>query len=151
MSNDTVFNDIFPERFCQHCKEYVIPEPTGQTHPDHGYYLYCPTCGRWVAWGGKKAVIKDIDGKRKKSSRWNAKRLNVSKCQICGREKWQLHDIESLEIHHIEPIAENGPDTPENIIVACTACHKMIHYLKTYLNDHNRVFAETHSANNPAA
>lgn len=33
-----------------------------------------------------------------------------------------------LEIHHIKPLGENGPDTVENTVALCPNCHRMAHY-----------------------
>jgi 5-methylcytosine-specific restriction protein A len=33
-----------------------------------------------------------------------------------------------LEVHHVRPLAEGGPDTIDNACAACPACHRRLHY-----------------------
>jgi 5-methylcytosine-specific restriction endonuclease McrA len=42
-----------------------------------------------------------------------------SKCQRCGMK-------EHLSIHHMIPIASDGADVLENIIVLCDSCHDLV-------------------------
>lgn len=50
-------------------------------------------------------------------------------CEICG---WQgfIKDDGSryIEVHHIVPLSEGGPDTLENTAALCPNCHKAIHF-----------------------
>lgn len=50
-------------------------------------------------------------------------------CRICGwnRAKWTREDPRFLELHHVEHHARRGPNTRENLIVACNRCHDDIH------------------------
>jgi hypothetical protein len=43
------------------------------------------------------------------------KRDNKTCCK-CGRQK-------PLELHHIKPVADGGPDEVSNLITLCSACH----------------------------
>lgn len=33
-----------------------------------------------------------------------------------------------LEVHHVRPLADGGPDTPENVVAICPNCHRELHY-----------------------
>ncbi|MBB2823277.1 UNVERIFIED_ORG: 5-methylcytosine-specific restriction protein A [Rhizobium esperanzae] len=33
-----------------------------------------------------------------------------------------------LEVHHVRPLAEGGPDSTDNAIAACPACHRRFHH-----------------------
>ena len=33
-----------------------------------------------------------------------------------------------LEVHHVIPLSENGPDTVENAVALCPNCHREIHH-----------------------
>lgn len=65
----------------------------------------------------------------------NYQEFLIRKSQIGGRTTEMLGDG-TLEIHHKIPVSEGGSDTPENILVLCTADHKMVHHQRTYLNKH---------------
>lgn len=41
------------------------------------------------------------------------------RCYICGRS----YPASSLEVDHVIPLAEGGPDTPGNLRPACRRCH----------------------------
>lgn len=36
--------------------------------------------------------------------------------------------IPFLEVHHLRPLSEGGPDTPDNAIAICPNCHRQLHY-----------------------
>ena len=52
------------------------------------------------------------------------------------KAKTRLGTHETLEIHHKIEINDGGQDIKENILVVCTHCHKLIHHVRTYMNDH---------------
>lgn len=41
-------------------------------------------------------------------------------CQLCGSRQ-------NLEVHHLEPRGRSGPDTMENLLTLCAACHRRQH------------------------
>ena len=45
-------------------------------------------------------------------------------CQICGDREGDPHCV--LHAHHIEPRAQGGPDTPDNVITLCDLCHAVV-------------------------
>lgn len=52
-----------------------------------------------------------------------------STCQCCKRGGEQYVDI--LDYHHILPVFLGGADTPENGIMLCVACHRLVHLYST--------------------
>lgn len=66
-------------------------------------------------------------------------------CECCGRPApFTLADgTPYLEVHHVQPLANSGEDTPGNVVAICPNCHKEAHYgaraadlaaeLRTYL------------------
>lgn len=42
-----------------------------------------------------------------------------------------------LEIHHIIPLSKGGADIPENTVLLCDLCHKMVHSKKITLELYN--------------
>ena len=35
-----------------------------------------------------------------------------------------------LEVHHVRPLGEGGPDVPDNAIAICPNCHRQLHFGK---------------------
>lgn len=52
-----------------------------------------------------------------------------STCQCCKRGGEQYVDI--LDYHHILPVFLGGADTPENGIMLCVSCHRLVHLYST--------------------
>lgn len=52
------------------------------------------------------------------------------KCELCGKDAPFLRSDGSpfLEIHHIAPLSENGPDTVHNAAALCPNCHRECHH-----------------------
>lgn len=46
-------------------------------------------------------------------------------CKICGISGMEF--VEVLDIHHIQEVYLGGSDDIDNLITACTVCHKLIH------------------------
>jgi len=128
-------NTVFVPLPCKQCGKKVEPVHHGEINPTHGYKLFCPDCNTFIGWGGKSQPIKNGNGERERSSQWTAKRLGFDACQICLRHKNHL-GAGRLEVHHVIPIEEDGQDTPDNIHILCTSCHREVHHRRTYLNDH---------------
>lgn len=101
------------------------------------YKATCKECGKYIKFLPKSLFegAKKTNGKRRKSV-WTALVLGVDYCEFCGRPIYRLGKNEKLESHHKEPIEHGGTDTKENILILCTPCHRMAHFLRTYLNEH---------------
>ncbi len=51
-------------------------------------------------------------------------------CEACGTDApFVRSDGEPyLEVHHVRPLAEGGPDTTDNAIACCPNCHRALHH-----------------------
>lgn len=53
-------------------------------------------------------------------------------CEACGANAPFVRLLPNgqpyLEVHHIVPLAEGGPDTIENVIALCPNCHREVHH-----------------------
>ena len=67
---------------------------------------------------------------------WTHAVMEINHCELCGRPIGELGKNEKLEAHHKQPIEHGGEDVRDNILILCTPCHRMAHFLRTYLNDH---------------
>lgn len=119
--------------FCGYCKKDVDPVLTemGADSP-HYAKAECPKCFCFLRWMPKP----QNDGIRKKASKYTPDSLDINYCEICGRTLHTVGAKEVLEIHHKVPVSEGGEDKKENILVVCSACHKMCRWLRLYLNQH---------------
>jgi 5-methylcytosine-specific restriction endonuclease McrA len=113
---------------CPHCHEEVKVsiELMGHDGPHYAKAI-CPSCSCFLGWVGKP----ENDNKRTKSSKFTP---DITYCEICGRRQFGSKEV--LEVHHKIPISEGGSDERDNLLFVCTACHKMCHFLRLYLNTH---------------
>jgi 5-methylcytosine-specific restriction protein A len=60
---------------------------------------------------------------------WVLREAN-GKCECCGGPApFQGADgMPFLEVHHVQQLADNGPDTVTNAVALCPNCHREIHY-----------------------
>ncbi|SMC28529.1 HNH endonuclease [Desulfacinum hydrothermale DSM 13146] len=56
-------------------------------------------------------------------------RRDEYKCQKCNwsHKEWNPSDPRHLELHHIRPHAEGGPNVQENLQTLCNKCHDEVH------------------------
>lgn len=54
----------------------------------------------------------------------------AGKCEVCGcTAPFQRDDGEPyLEVHHVRPLGEGGPDTTDNAVACCPNCHRCLHH-----------------------
>jgi 5-methylcytosine-specific restriction protein A len=54
------------------------------------------------------------------------------KCTLCENPAPFIsrHGDPYLEVHHVQPLAEGGPDTVENVVALCPNCHRRAHFSK---------------------
>lgn len=51
-------------------------------------------------------------------------------CQICGYTFQKDDGSYYCEAHHLVPVAEDGSQSPENVILLCANHHRLFHYAK---------------------
>lgn len=59
-----------------------------------------------------------------------ALRCAAGRCDLCKeRAPFETPSGPFLEVHHVVPLAERGPDTIENTVALCPNCHRRMHRL----------------------
>lgn len=54
---------------------------------------------------------------------------NRRQCELCKRESFiTLKGEPYLEVHHVIPLSQNGPDEISNAVALCPACHRELHF-----------------------
>ena len=117
---------------CKICGTKLIETLTNNSI--HHARLDCPKCKLWRRWI-KKPTTKEK--KRKQTTKHN---ITYDFCRMCGRTKEKLGDKEVLILHHMQPLEEGGKDIKENIIILCTACHRLHHWARLHMNNHLKKF-----------
>lgn len=119
------------KRHCKSCARDVLANievlPSGM----HYSKYTCSECGRFICFGKKPE-----NANKRGPNKHLPDDLGIHYCQMCMRHRDRLGTRGVLESHHIVEIQNGGEDTPQNIWVVCTSCHKLIHHQRTYLNDH---------------
>jgi hypothetical protein len=127
---EKIMDSIKPCKICGTDTMHTFKE-----RPDtvHGGELRCSICGTFWGWLKKEKN----EGKRP-PNKYSPKDLGIDYCQMCLRSRARLGTHEILLPHHIIEIngPDKGEDIPENIWVVCSACHVLIHYVRTYLHNH---------------
>jgi hypothetical protein len=60
---------------------------------------------------------------------WVRKQSNFH-CELCGESapfKSEATKLPYLEVHHVVPLADDGPDTHDNAVALCPNCHRRCH------------------------
>lgn len=54
------------------------------------------------------------------------------KCELCSEPApfVRVTGEGYLEVHHVQPLAEGGPDTVENAVAVCPNCHRAAHHAR---------------------
>jgi 5-methylcytosine-specific restriction protein A len=63
------------------------------------------------------------------------------RCEVCEQPAPFERDDGSpyLEVHHVRPLAEGGPDTVDNAVAACPNCHRRLHYAEDRLSSRTAI------------
>lgn len=73
-----------------------------------------------------KAYVRDP-----KVKAWVLRRAN-GVCELCKQPApfTSIDGLPYLEAHHVRPLAEGSPDTPDNTVAVCPNCHRELHFGK---------------------
>ncbi len=76
-----------------------------------------------------KTTIKEYKQRSAQVKAYALKRAK-GKCERCGKPAPFLTAFGEpfLEVHHIQKLADDGPDLPENVCAICPNCHREAHY-----------------------
>ncbi len=61
------------------------------------------------------------------------KRLAAYQCEVEGCQSEQFHTESGalfIEVHHLVPLADGGPDILENTVAVCPTHHRLLHHDK---------------------
>ena len=47
----------------------------------------------------------------------------------CRCVKWHRPKVRIIDVHHIQPLSWDGPDTPDNKVTICPNTHRLVHEL----------------------
>lgn len=145
VSDDRYVTEL-PHKTCPNCYYHLAPtiDRTVPIDPENGRMFVCPMCGYKYGYGGLVKRIFNGDGQRMHSTQWTVERMGVDSCQLCGltRKELMMKD-EGLASHHKQPLSEGGEDTPSNILVVCTSCHRAIHQKR---DEMHKIFAAINKA-----
>ena len=124
-------------RYINHLEEYR-PDSSGQTRKVFTFLLE-KLFRKGFGTASKSKGEKAESPKRYKSTttvfnrREETKNYALSraegKCESC-MEAAPFHSKKGpfLEVHHVNELSDNGPDTPDNVIALCPNCHRRAHY-----------------------
>lgn len=119
---------------CKRCHHDVDPINIPRPDTVHaGGELRCPRCDMHLGW---RKVDKEHAKKRTHASQHSPQSLGIECCELCLRPKRGLGIRQTLEIHHKIEVEVGGPDKRSNIWVLCTPCHKLLHHMRIYHNEH---------------
>lgn len=122
-------------KYCSRCDRETETKVVMLEKGKHYAKEVCVHCGRFHLF-----LKKPENMAKRGKNKFSPEDLGIDFCQMCLRPGDRLGDRGVLEVHHVEEIQSGGEDTKENIWVACTSCHRLVHHQRTYLNEHTRKY-----------
>ena len=116
-----------PCRYCRAPAPHIV-ETKDVPAPHWGRFV-CRNCHRHLDWFSKPDADKV---KRPAAHKDLVAKFGRGFCEMCLRKPVDLGQNETLEAQHVLEYADGGEPTRENIWIICTACHKMVHWLRPY-------------------
>jgi hypothetical protein len=116
---------------CPRCGVEVEPNESLCEDGPHYAKAICPDCGRFLYFIGKPENKTQLE-KRPNGCPTPAK-LDIDYCQLCLRHKEKIGKG-YLETHHIDGNPANNDRL--NHFIVCIGCHKLIHWMRTYIKNH---------------
>ncbi len=96
----------------------------------HHWQEQCALCGRWIRFLPKPDSLK---AKRPKAQSELVHEYGREFCELCGILQRHIPNSEALEAHHVIEYQDGGQERRSNIWIVCTRCHRLIHWMRTYL------------------
>lgn len=122
---------LHPKNYCNRCGKEVEPVVIPYESGPHYAKGVCPDCESFLY------IIPKPKNEEKLAKRPNGcptpDALEIYRCQVCLRHKDDL-GRGHLETHHIDDDPTNNDRL--NWLVVCVACHKLIHWTRTYMKNH---------------
>ena len=117
-------------QICQFCKALVQVTVVLCDVGPHFAKAVCPECQRTLGFIPKPKNQDRLD--KRPNGCPTPEQLGISRCQVCLKDKDRTHR-QYLSTHHIDDDPTNNDRL--NLLVVCYACHRLIHWLRTYFND----------------
>jgi 5-methylcytosine-specific restriction endonuclease McrA len=116
---------------CRHCGDQGPHTVDLTTSGVHHAKVTCGGCNRFLRWLPKPES--DPTKYRRPTSHTNlVADYGQGYCEMCLRKKEDLPPKQTLEAQHVLEFKDGGSNERENIWIVCTACHRMIHWIRTY-------------------
>lgn len=118
--------------------ELVKPGEPGQTHYARIVCDHLPCDGRFVMWGAKPDTDKANRPSAHKKLVRAARREGRTSCEMCLRHESDLPGTQELTAHHVDEYqADGAADLDSNVWILCTACHRLVHWARTYFGHYH--------------
>tara|TARA_R110000744_G_scaffold158819_1_gene274855 strand:- start:13021 stop:14139 length:1119 start_codon:yes stop_codon:yes gene_type:complete len=67
-------------------------------------------------------------------------------CELCHNNApfMDSYGQPFLEVHHVVPLGDGGPDTPENAVALCPNCHRRCHHANDSLQAREMLYTRVH-------
>lgn len=116
---------------CRHCAS-MGPHPiTLVSNGVHYAKVNCVECKRQLRWLPKPDS--DPTKYRRPTQHQNlVSDYGRGFCEMCLRKKEDLPKGNTLEAQHVVEFQDGGSNERTNIWILCTACHRMVHWVRTY-------------------
>lgn len=116
---------------CRHCQDAGPHRVEVMQTGVHYAKVACGSCGRMLRWLSKP----DSDPtKYKRPTKHTNLVADYSRgyCEMCLRKVAELPKGQTLEAQHVIEFANGGSNERDNIWIICTACHRIVHWIRTY-------------------
>lgn len=120
-----------PLEKCRSCGYDGPQNVTLETSGHHYARIKCAECNAFMRWMAKP-VDDPTKYKRQKKHTGLVDKYGQGFCEMCLRNEDALPKGQSLEAQHVQEYQDGGSEKRENIWIICTACHKLIHWVRTY-------------------
>lgn len=118
---------------CRYCGAPAPHRIELTPHLPHYAKVTCAAagCGKILGWLPKP----DDDPtkyRRPNEHRELVARFGNGYCELCLRTEVELKGRQGLVGHHVIPFHEDGDPKRENVWILCTACHRLVEWMRTY-------------------
>lgn len=117
---------------CNRCERETLSRVVLTPDLPHYGKLVCDMCGCWRRWLPKP----DTDPTKHRRTKQHTdlvRQFSKGYCEMCLMTAGELDDGRVLEAHHVLEYQTGGDPSRENIWILCTGCHKLVHWMRTYV------------------
>lgn len=117
--------------------ELVQPGEPGQQHYARIVCDHLPCEGTHTQWGAKPDTDKAKRPAAHRKLVREARGEGRTRCEMCLRHESDLPGTQQLEAHHVDEYQNGGPAEQGNLWILCTACHRQVHWARTYFGHYH--------------